>query len=234
MGGVLQPRLATSSECDGPRRAGGNRGAGGVVSRGEGDCAGGGDRGRDCRTVPGEDGRVHQRTEGAGGGAVRGSVYAWSVSIHGAGGVWVRQRQAAVASLRALSAKYVSRRRGVTGLVIFAHGSSVAAANEAVARVTERMAVEGGYSLVETAFLEMAEPDLREAVARLAARGADRIVVIPYFLTLGIHLRRDLPRIVEELAGVYQGVRIDVTEPLDGHPSLVGILLERAQAALRA
>ena len=122
----------------------------------------------------------------------------------------------------------------MTGLVIFAHGSSVAAANDAVARVTERMAVEGGYSLVETAFLEMAEPDLREAVSRLAARGADRIVVIPYFLTLGIHLRRDLPRIVEELAGVYQGVRIDVTEPLDGHPSLVGILLERAQAALRA
>ena len=122
----------------------------------------------------------------------------------------------------------------MTGLVIFAHGSSVAAANDAVARVTERMAVEGGYSLVETAFLEMAEPDLREAVARLAARGADRIVVIPYFLTLGIHLRRDLPRIVEELAGVYQGVRIDVTEPLDGHPSLVGILLERARAALRA
>ena len=122
----------------------------------------------------------------------------------------------------------------MTGLVIFAHGSSVEAANDAVARVTERMAVEGGYSLVETAFLEMAEPDLRKAVARLAARGADRIVVIPYFLTLGIHLRRDLPRIVEELAGVYQGVRIDVTEPLDGHPSLVGILLERAQAALRA
>ena len=122
----------------------------------------------------------------------------------------------------------------MTGLVIFAHGSSVAEANEAVARVTERMAVEGGYSLVETAFLEMAKPDLRQAVARLAARGADRIVVIPYFLTLGIHLRRDLPRIVEELAGAHEGVRIDVTEPLDGHPSLVGILLERAQAALRA
>ena len=122
----------------------------------------------------------------------------------------------------------------MTGLVIFAHGSSVAAANEAVIRVTGRMAVEGGYELVETAYLEMAQPDLREAVARLAARGADRIVVIPYFLTLGIHLKRDLPRIVEELAGVHEGVRIDVTEPLDGHPSLVGILLERAGAALRA
>ena len=122
----------------------------------------------------------------------------------------------------------------MTGLVIFAHGSSVAAANEAVMRVTARMAVEGGYVLVETAYLEMAQPDLREAVARLAARGAVRIVVIPYFLTLGIHLKRDLPRIVAELAAVHEGVRIDVTEPLDGHPSLVGILLERARAALRA
>lgn len=120
----------------------------------------------------------------------------------------------------------------MTGLVVFAHGSSVAGANASVVRVTERMAAEGGYELVEAAYLELAQPDLREAVARLAARGATRIVVIPYFLTLGIHLRRDLPRIVAELAGIHEGVRIDVTEPLDGHPSLVGILLERARAAL--
>jgi len=120
----------------------------------------------------------------------------------------------------------------MTGLVVFAHGSSVASANEGVMKVTERLAAEGGFSLVETAFLELAPPDLREAVARLAERGATRIVVIPYFLTLGIHLRRDLPRIVAELSSIHEGVRIDVTEPLDGHPSLVGVLLERARAAL--
>lgn len=122
----------------------------------------------------------------------------------------------------------------MTGLVIFAHGSSVKSANEGVEQVTARMAVEGGYELVETAFLELAQPDLREAVTRLADRGADRIVVIPYFLTLGIHLKRDLPRIVEELSSIHKGVRIDVTEPLHGHPSLVGILLQRAEAALQA
>jgi sirohydrochlorin ferrochelatase len=120
----------------------------------------------------------------------------------------------------------------MTGLVVFAHGSSVAAANDSVLRVTERLAAEGGYEMVEAAYLEMARPDLGEAVERLAAKGVTRIIVIPYFLTLGIHLRRDLPRIVAELAGRHQGVRIDVTEPLDGHPSLVGILLERAEAAL--
>ena len=118
------------------------------------------------------------------------------------------------------------------GLVVFAHGSSVAAANESVQRVTARLAAEGGYELVETAYLEMAQPDLGEAVARLVARGATRIVVIPYFLTLGIHLRRDLPRIVEGLTGIHTGVRIDVTEPLDGHPALAEILVQRANAAL--
>ena len=121
----------------------------------------------------------------------------------------------------------------MTGLVIFAHGSSVAAANDSVLRVTERMAAEGGYEMVEAAYLEMARPDLGEAVERLVAKGVTRIIVIPYFLTLGIHLRRDLPRIVGELAGRHEGVTIEVTEPLDGHPSLVGILLERAEAALR-
>lgn len=120
----------------------------------------------------------------------------------------------------------------MTGLVIFAHGSSVATANEAVQRVTARMSAEGGYKLVETAYLELAEPDLGQAVARLVERGATRIVVIPYFLTLGIHLRRDLPRIVEGLTRIHNGVKIDVTEPLDGHASLVGILLDRAAAAL--
>jgi sirohydrochlorin ferrochelatase len=58
------------------------------------------------------------------------------------------------------------------------------------------------------------------------------VIVIPYFLTLGIHLRRDLPRIVEGIGSIHPGVRIDVTEPLDGHPSLVGILLDRARTAL--
>jgi sirohydrochlorin ferrochelatase len=67
----------------------------------------------------------------------------------------------------------------------------------------------------------------------MAAAGATRIVVIPFFLTLGIHLRRDLPGIVDELRGIYAGIDIDVTEPLEGHPALVDIMLGRAREALK-
>ncbi len=118
-----------------------------------------------------------------------------------------------------------------TGIVIFAHGSSVPSANEAVRGVAAAAAAAGAFSRVETAFLE-ARPSLADAVARLAESGATRILVIPYFLTLGIHLQRDLPAIVEQLAKAHQNVEIRVTPPLDGHPGLVQVLLERAHAAL--
>jgi len=114
------------------------------------------------------------------------------------------------------------------GIVIFAHGSSVPSANDAVRAVASEAAAAGGLDLVETAFLE-AKPSLDEAVARLVERGATRILVIPYFLTLGIHLQRDLPAMINRLSQAYQNVEISVTPPLDGHPALVRIVLDRAQ-----
>ncbi len=120
----------------------------------------------------------------------------------------------------------------MTGLVLFAHGSSVGSANESVHSVARLLSERSGQLLVETAFLEAAKPDLADAIAALAAKGATRIIIVPYFLTLGIHLRRDLPRIVEGLRDIYKGVAIEVTEPLDGHPSLLQVVFDRAKDAL--
>jgi sirohydrochlorin ferrochelatase len=90
----------------------------------------------------------------------------------------------------------------------------------------------GVLALVETAFLELGQPDLAGAVARLAERGVRQIVVIPYFLTLGMHLERDLPTLVDSLQTTWPGIEIRVTNPLEGHPALLGILLDRAKEAL--
>ena len=117
-----------------------------------------------------------------------------------------------------------------TGIIVFGHGSSVPSANEAVRIIAARAAAEGAWELYETAFLEAA-PLLDEAVGKLAAAGADEVLVLPYFLTLGIHLQRDLPKLVERLS-VEHKLPIRVTEPLDGHPSLSGILVERASRSL--
>ena len=118
------------------------------------------------------------------------------------------------------------------GLVVFAHGSSVADANEAVRRVARETAKRCGFSLWEPAFLEQAEPNLIAAVGLLADRGARKIVVAPYFLTMGIHLQRDLPLIVEQASRLHPGVEIACSPPLDGHPALVEILAARVDEVL--
>ena len=121
----------------------------------------------------------------------------------------------------------------MTGFIVFAHGSRVEAANQAVRDIAARMAASGEH-IVEAAFLELGEPDLAGAAERLAARGVSRIVVIPYFLTLGTHLQRDLPRLVARAGATLRNVQIEATAPLDGHPALLDALLDRAQEALMA
>ena len=118
-----------------------------------------------------------------------------------------------------------------TGYIVFAHGSRVEPANEAVRAVAGALARAGGFDPVEAAFLELGDPDLSGAVVRLAAQGVERVVVLPYFLTLGTHLERDLPRLVGEISIQFNDLEISVAPPLDGHPALVDVLLDRARAA---
>ena len=120
----------------------------------------------------------------------------------------------------------------MTGFVLFAHGSRIESANQAVRDIAAQM-TERENHLVEPAFLELGQPDLAGAADRLVHHGATRIVVIPYFLTLGTHLQRDLPRLVRDSVAAHAQVEFEVTPPLDGHPALLEIVLSRAREALR-
>lgn len=121
-----------------------------------------------------------------------------------------------------------------TAIVLFAHGSaSVPAANQAVEQTARALGERGGYRHARAAFLEPVRPDLGDAVASLAAEGVKRILVVPYFLIAGVHLLRDLPRIVERLVSIHD-VEVLVAPPLDGHPAMLGILLDRAREAAEA
>ena len=119
----------------------------------------------------------------------------------------------------------------MTGFIVFAHGSRIESANQAVRDVAAQMALSGQH-VVEAAFLELGRPDLAGAAGLLIARGAKRIVVIPYFLTLGTHMQRDLPRLARDASHAHGDIPIEMTSPLDGHPALVQALLDRASKAL--
>jgi sirohydrochlorin ferrochelatase len=117
-----------------------------------------------------------------------------------------------------------------TGIIVFAHGSRIEAANQAVRSAAADLARAGDCPIVEAAFLELGRPSLEEAADLLVARDVDRLVVIPYFLTPGTHLERDLPALVARISNKYNNIQILVTASLDGHPGLVQILADRARA----
>lgn len=119
-----------------------------------------------------------------------------------------------------------------TGIIVFAHGSRIEPANQAVRAVAAELARSGPYQHVVAAFLELGQPDLETAAIELSKRGVRRLVIIPYFLTLGMHLERDLPRIVARISDNLSQLEISVSPPLDGHPGLLQVLLDRAREAL--
>jgi len=120
----------------------------------------------------------------------------------------------------------------VTGIVVFAHGSRIEAANQAVRSAAAELARLGDRPIVEAAFLELGQPSLEEAADVLVAKGVDRIVIIPYFLTPGTHLERDLPAIVERIVKKHNHIDVLTTASLDGHKGLVEILADRAHTVL--
>lgn len=121
-----------------------------------------------------------------------------------------------------------------TGIIVFAHGSRVESANQAVRAVASDLARAGGFQYVEAAFLELGKPDLASAAARLVEQGVDQILVLPYFLTLGLHMERDLPVLIQGISKHYNRLDVRVAPPLDGHPALVQILLDRSLSILRS
>ena len=70
-------------------------------------------------------------------------------------------------------------------------------------------------------------------MAETVAAGARRIVVIPYFLTMGTHMRRDLPRLIAEQQARFPNVDLRAGQSLEGYPGLAQALLDRVEEALK-
>lgn len=120
----------------------------------------------------------------------------------------------------------------MTGVILFAHGSPVPEANESLAALARQVAENLDAAFVTAAFLDSAQPDLGAAMAEAARRGISRVVVMPYFLTVGLHLRRDLPRLIAEQRAHFPELEILVSESLEGYPGMVEAVLGRVREAL--
>lgn len=76
-------------------------------------------------------------------------------------------------------------------------------------------------ALVECAYLELTQPDLATATARLVAVGVQRITVVPMFLGIGKHAREDLPSLVDALRGQHPGITFHLQCAVGEDPRLI-------------
>jgi sirohydrochlorin ferrochelatase len=120
-----------------------------------------------------------------------------------------------------------------TAIVLFGHGSRVEDANQGVRDLARQVQEAGPYHHVRAAFLELGQPDLNTAVAEAAGDGMQRVIVIPYFLTVGTHLQRDLPNLIAPLKKKYPQLAIEVGQSLEGHPLMASVILGRVQEVMR-
>jgi sirohydrochlorin cobaltochelatase len=88
----------------------------------------------------------------------------------------------------AASTPAVDRER--TGVALIGRGSSDPDANADVAKIARLLWEGRPWSLVEPGYVSLAEPSVPATLDRLAALGARRVVVHPYFLFTGILERR--------------------------------------------
>jgi sirohydrochlorin ferrochelatase len=118
-----------------------------------------------------------------------------------------------------------------TALLLIAHGSRRPDANADLDHLVGQLRDRGRFPIVEMSFLELAEPTVAEGAARCVEQGAERLVMVPYFLSAGVHVRRDLAALRDALSRRYPRVEVRLAEPLGRHPLLVEVVSQRADEA---
>ena len=117
-----------------------------------------------------------------------------------------------------------------TALLLIAHGSRQEEANADLHHVADGLR-RRGWPVVEASFLELAEPGIEEGGCRCVAQGAGLVVLVPYFLSAGTHVRRDLSAARACLAARFPAVEFRLAEPLGRHPLLLDVVADRVREA---
>jgi sirohydrochlorin cobaltochelatase len=102
--------------------------------------------------------------------------------------------------------------------------------NEEISRLTDKIreGVGARYDRVSYAFLEFANPSFEEGLESWLRAGAREIVILPYLLAVGRHLKTDIPEFIKIKEGEHPEVKFSVAPyagSAEGMPELLLSLL---------
>ncbi|NMF89453.1 sirohydrochlorin chelatase [Aromatoleum petrolei] len=120
-----------------------------------------------------------------------------------------------------------------TTILLVGHGSRNRAGNDEIERFAAEWRARRPEWRIEACFIEYADVLLDTGLDR-AARGAKRVIVIPFILNAAGHVKMEIPAAIEAARGRHPGVAFDCTRHLGVGREIFEVLMNQLDRLMRA
>jgi sirohydrochlorin cobalto/nickelchelatase len=125
------------------------------------------------------------------------------------------------------------------GILAIGHGSKLPYNKDVVTQIADYIAKRHTDVVIRAGFMENSEPTLEEAIEGFSGTGVTKVAAVPVFLASGVHITRDIPRILgldEKGCGtlVIDGKEVPLcyAKPLGADELIADLVFKRVQEAL--
>ncbi|WP_130859767.1 sirohydrochlorin chelatase [Gracilibacillus phocaeensis] len=112
-------------------------------------------------------------------------------------------------------------------VIYICHGSRVEQAKHESMQLLRRVKDQVDAPIQKGCFLELQEPNISDAVAKVVEQGATKIVVMPILLLTAGHAKRDIPKLIEQEHHKYPEVEFVYGKAIEVDDRMVDVLAER-------
>jgi sirohydrochlorin ferrochelatase len=111
-------------------------------------------------------------------------------------------------------------------VILLGHGSRVPGADESMLRVADTLRARGRFPRVETCNMSRLGPHFEEVFEKCVREGSRNVLLLPYFLNQGLHMKLDIPEKMQAALENYPDVRLVFGKNL-GYDELLVDLVEK-------
>ena len=114
-------------------------------------------------------------------------------------------------------------------ILLLGHGSRAPGASDAMEAVAADLRARRPEQPVLVCHMELCEPTLEDTLDLCAEAGRFQVAILPYFLHLGMHLREDIPQILDAARERHPALVIRLCPPI-GYDHRIAAIVEQRLA----
>lgn len=117
-------------------------------------------------------------------------------------------------------------------VILIGHGSREAGFEAPMKKIANALSKKNPGKRFFLAYLEITSPSVQERIDECVLRGFSRIKILPYFLLVGRHVKKDLPQMIRLAQKKYgSAARISLAPYLGFHPGIAAAANARLKQA---